>query len=145
MPGWTEGLFLSAELVTLLGGFVASVVGFIRIMSAMWRHPAQGPAFFKRTLLGIAAYLASGAFIILFLIALTDGKPCPDAFSIPAVGLVLLWIALSAVWLIRALPKDPHKPPPAWLVKPFGWLDRLVIAAMVICLVLALAARTGCG
>ena len=46
--------------------------------------------------------IASGAFIILFVAALTEGKRCPDAFAYPGLGLLFAWIFPSVVWLIRA-------------------------------------------
>jgi hypothetical protein len=119
-----------------------STVSFVSLMHGMWRAPAQGPQYVKRFLLALAAYIASGIFIIAVVTRLTGGRPCPDVFALPAVALIFLWIALSVLWLIRVLATE--KSSPMWFLKPFSMLDWVLIGAIAVCLALALNERESC-
>jgi hypothetical protein len=142
MPDWLDGTYQAFTVVSLLVGFALSVWRFLAGVHALWRDPRHGPTATRRTLLAVGAYLLSSGFMVAFVVALTGGHPCPDAFAIPAVALILLWIGFSLVWLLRLLPQTPL---PGWVARPFGWLDWVLLAGIVAALVAALTARSACG
>jgi hypothetical protein len=139
---WPEGVFRSLNIAEAIFGFVMSTVSFVSLMHGMWRDPTQGPQNVKRFLFALAAYLASGIFIIAVVTTLTGGRPCPNAFTLPAVALIFLWIALSVLWLIRVLASEISSP--VWFLKPFSALDWVLIGAIAVCLALALNAGASC-
>jgi hypothetical protein len=130
MWSWLEGVYRSLNIAETIIGFVMSTVSFVSLMHGMWRAPAQGPQYVKRFLLALAAYIASGIFIIAVVTRLTGGRSCPDVFALPAVALIFLWIALSVLWLIRVLATE--KSSPMWFLKPFSMLDWVLIGAIAV-------------
>jgi hypothetical protein len=92
--------------------------------------PRITKAFTRKTLVAVGGYLlfcALGFGIFVALIQ-TAGGAHAGAF---VFGFFIIWIALAVVWLIRLAPR--LREPPAWLMRPWSTLDRMIIAALALC------------
>lgn len=92
--------------------------------------PRITKAFIKKTLVVAVGYLlfcALGFGIFLALLQIAGGEHA----AVFVFGFFLIWIAFAVVWLIRIAPR--LREPPAWLMRRWSTLDRVIIAALVLC------------
>ena len=109
-------------------------VGTLLALVAVLRDPRFSRRFKVNSLLAVAGFVAYGAIGGGILIALTavDGPTEPDGDrALLAVGFFLAWIFYGTLWLIRLAPRT--KEPPRWLMRPWGWLDFLLLGVAAFC------------
>ncbi|MCB9992604.1 MAG: hypothetical protein H6873_02980 [Hyphomicrobiaceae bacterium] len=113
----------------LWGALIAVLLAAVAAIAQIYRDPAYTPEIRRRTfrVLGyFTLYLAAG---IAGLIAL----PLERLTGPGLVFLVLAifaWVGLGSVWILRTTPSK--RPPPQWLLKPWTWVDWLVIGTIIV-------------
>ncbi len=112
------------------GALIAVLIAMGIALRQIRTDPRITPAFIKKTLVVAGGYLlfcALGFGIFLALLQIAGGAHA-EAF---VFGFFLIWIAFAVVWLIRIAPR--LREPPAWLMRRWSTLDRVIIAALVLC------------
>ena len=116
------------EILYILA-FLASVVGFIRVL----RDPRLSRQFKINSLLALGAFFAYGAVGVALVIWLALGSSpggADDTTAFLAAGLILAWICVGGLWLTRLAPRTHN--PPGWMLRPWGALDLLLIAIIIV-------------
>ena len=108
----------------LLLGFGASVAAFVAVLL----DPRLSRRFKLHSLAAIGAFFAyTGVGILLILLlAPYAGRSERGAFLVAL--LFLGWIGYGTLWLTRLAPRT--REPPAWMLRPWGTLDLVLLGTM---------------
>ncbi|MGD9866772.1 MAG: hypothetical protein AB7U38_02110 [Hyphomicrobiales bacterium] len=122
-----------------IGLLLMSLLVLLRTLPAVrrqWRE--DRPGFYKTLrMMGFYALWCGFGLWLLFAVASPPGPdavpPGKEGKSFAIAGLAIGWVGYGALWLIRLVPR--YTTVPAWLLRPFGIPDLVllgILAASVI-------------